>query len=461
MLDNSPRADMQRLREARSRELRAATDLLDARQACLSRLATIDAEINDYEADERARNRRRRFAAQKLANAHYRDGTPKQNAKHEMIARVYAWGQKERKAPQRRGSASLKAQIMLRELERLWTHRYGGVVPNDDAGADDLWIAAQLIRARRGDVVAKVVAWARVWAPWCSAAEAAALAAHVLRRPYKFKADTLGEKVGLTYAERQALGITTIGSTDVGPAERERLRRERYNAKRREKRRAAGVKPREMYEQNSIESEAPWEAAGISRSTWQRRRRRAARVCGDPSRVELSQVCANPRTLADQNGSLEAPDGSLSAGSGGDREETRANERRDPSLASADCEAVVAGDRPVSSGSPAPVVPGADVAREAPLAPPRPHALRPGTALPSVEGGGLGVLQNVVLSVRLRPQLSNEARPVQYGIFRGWNNCCLCAEPFRVRGREELFCGEECRKLGREIRTGARDVDRH
>lgn len=448
MLDNSLRADLQRLRESRSRELRAATDLLDARQACLARLATIDAEIDDYEADERTRNRRRRLAAQKLANAYYRDGTPKNSAKHEMIARTYAWGQKDRKAPQRRGSASLRAQIMLRDLERLWAHRYGGVLPNDDAGRDDLWIAAQLIRSRRGDVAAKVVAWARVWAPWCSIDEAVRLAARVARRPYKFTADLLAEKVGLTYAERQALGITTIGAIDVGPDERERLRRDRYNAKRKEKRRVAGAKPREMYEQNSIESEAPWEAEGISRSTWQRRRR-AARVCGDPSRVEPSKAHENPRTLAVENGSLIAPNGSLSAGSGGDRGEKRANERRDLSLASADCEAVIARDRPVSGGSPASVVPGADVAREDPLAPPRPHALRRRTALPSVEGGGLGVLQNVALTARLGPQLSNEGRPVQDGIFRGWNNCCICAEPFRVRGGEELFCNDDCRQLSR------------
>lgn len=449
MLDNSPRADLQRLRESRSRELRIATEHLDKRQASLARLATIDAEINDYENDERARNRRRRIAHQKLASSYFRDAsTPKAKALHLEIIRQYAWGQKERRAPRRRGSPALLAVLRLCQLERLWNARYGGVLPNDDAGTDDLWIAAQLIRHHEGDISAKIVAWARKWAPWCSSDEAVRLAARVLRRPHKFTADVLGEKVGLTYAERQALGITAIGSTDVGPAERERLRRDRYNAKRKEKRRAAGVTPRDLYEGTSNESRRPWEEERISPSTWYRRRR-AARVCGGPSRVEPSNASENPRTLAVENGSLEAPNGSLSAGSGDDRGEKRASAARDITVASADCEAVVAGDRPVSSGSLAPVVPGADVAREDPLAPPRPHALRQRTARPSVEDGGLGFLQNFALNARLGPQLSNEGRSVQGGIFRAWNNCCICAEPFRVRGREELFCGDDCRQLSR------------
>ena len=66
-----------------------------------------------------------------------------------------------------------------------------------------------------------------------------------------------------------------------------------------------------------------------------------------------------------------------------------------------------------------------------------------------MEGRGLGVLQNVTLNARLGLQLSNEGRPVQDRLFRGWNNCCICAEPFRVRRGEKLFCGEDCRQLSR------------
>lgn len=448
MLDNSPRAQLQILRQARSNHLRVATEALDARNAALARLATIDVEIESYESEERSRNRRRRLASQKVAHARYRDGTPKDKAKHLEIARHYAWTQKPRRAPLPPGSPMLLAVLRLKEFERLLSVRYGRTLPDDDAGEDELFIAVQFISQLQGDITEKVVAWARVWAPWCSPENAALLAAKALRHRYRFKADVLAERVGLTYAERMALDIRTIGSTDVGPAERERLRRQRYNAKRREKRRAAGVKPREMYEQNSIESEAPWEAEGISRSTWQRRRR-AARVCGDPSRVELSQAYTNPQTLAAENGSLEAPAGSLSANSGSDRREKRASGAHDLSAASIGSVGASAGCRPVSGGPPAPVAPGADVAREDPLAPPRPRALHRTTALAPVERLGLGFLKNDALNSRLRPWPSNEGRPMPNGNFRGWNNCCLCAESFRLRGRDEAFCSDDCLQLSR------------
>ncbi|MET4490695.1 hypothetical protein [Bradyrhizobium sp. LA7.1] len=451
MLDNSPRAQLQILRQARSKHLRAATEALDARQASLARLASIDAEINSYEVDERSRNRRRRIAHQKLANSHYRDGTPKDQPGHLEIVRHYAWTQKPRNAPLRRGSPSLLALLRLRELERLWSVRYGGTLPNDDAGADDLWIAAQLISRRQGDIPAKVVAWARVWAPWCSAGEAAALAAHVVRRPYKFTADVLADKVGLAYAERQALGIKAIGSTDVGPAERERLRRQRSRANEKKKRHDNGVIPRELYdEQNSNERLRPWEDEGISRATWYRRRRAARVDEGFRGFVEGQKGGGEGfATVSDHDGSLQGPNGSLNAD---ERAEIRPIATREISEWSAGFEEARAWRTPVSSGSSAPVVPGADVARGIPFAPPRPHALRRTTARALVEGRGLSVPQNISPNTRLVLRLSSEgSASSSESEFRVWSSCRVCAAAFRLRGRQEFFCGDDCRQLGAPV----------
>jgi hypothetical protein len=458
LLDNSPRADLQRLRQSQSRELRTATELADARQACLARLATIHAEIEGYESEERSRNRHRRLTHQKLANAHFRDGIPKDQPRHLEIARHYAWTQKVRRAPLRRGSPSLLAVVRLRELERLWSVRYGGVLPNDDAGADDLCIAAQLICYLQGDITAKVIAWARVWAPWYSAQEAGELAARLISCRYKLpSADTAAEQVGLNYAERQALGITTIGATDVDPAERERLRRERYNAKRKKKRRDNGALPRETLDAAPTnESLRPWEDKGISRATWYRRRR-AARVCSAPSRGEPSQTLETLETLAPKNdGSLQAPAGSLLVESGGGRAENRAAETREIRTVSAGFEEASAGQTPVSSGGSAPVVPGADVALGNPFAPPRPHALCRTTAHAPVEGRGLSVPQNVAPNARLGLKLSSEGRAsILKSAFQAWDNCRLCGEPFMVRGRKEIYCDGDCRQLGGPSISGA------
>ena len=412
-------------------------------------MATIDAEISDYENDERARNRRRRIAHQKLANSYLRDAsTLKAKALHLEIMRHYAWTQKERRAPRRRGSPSLLAVLRLCELERLWNVRYGGVLPNDDAGTDDLWIAAQLIRHHQGDISAKILAWARKWAPWCSSDEACRLAAHVVRRPYKFTADVLAEKVGLTYAERMALGIKTIGSTDVDQAERERLRRQRSRANEKKKRHAKGAVPRSTYEETSNESLRPWEDEGISRATWYRRRRasRVSRVSEGSTTVKTDGNEGFAIVHGREDG-CKLPFGSLHVESSAAPMENRAVETCETSERSAGFEEAGARLIPVSSGASASVVPGADVARAAAFAPPRPHALRRTTAQAPVEGCGLGLPQNIALNARLGPKLSNEGRPLQDGIFRGRNNCCVCAEPFRVLGKEELFCSDDCRQL--------------
>jgi hypothetical protein len=92
----------------------------------------------------------------------------------------------------------------------------------------------------------------------------------------KFLASTLGEHLQLTDDERTVLHITTIEAHNITPAERRRRRREMKIVKQRERRRAQGVKPRVVYEQNSLTRTKPWEAQGISRTTWYRRRRNKA-----------------------------------------------------------------------------------------------------------------------------------------------------------------------------------------
>jgi hypothetical protein len=51
--------------------------------------------------------------------------------------------------------------------------------------------------------------------------------------------------------------------------------------KRREQRRAKGVKPRAVYLETSLSRTKPWEAEGISRRTWERRRDTLATANGD------------------------------------------------------------------------------------------------------------------------------------------------------------------------------------
>jgi len=93
-----------------------------------------------------------------------------------------------------------------------------------------------------------------------------------ITRPH-MNADNLGRFLGLTYAVRNALRITTIGAKDVGKRARKELRKRRDRLAKQTKRRASGVPARDEYEANSIAAKA--RAEGVSRMTIYRRRKRA------------------------------------------------------------------------------------------------------------------------------------------------------------------------------------------
>ena len=81
--------------------------------------------------------------------------------------------------------------------------------------------------------------------------------------------DGWARALGLTYAKRQRIGITTIGAIDVNKRQRTHLRKLRENERYRRRRQALGATPRTQ----SLSALKPWAAEGISRRTWERRRR--------------------------------------------------------------------------------------------------------------------------------------------------------------------------------------------
>ena len=81
--------------------------------------------------------------------------------------------------------------------------------------------------------------------------------------------DGWARALGLTYARRQRIGITTIGAIDVNKRQRTQLRKLRAHERYRRRRQALGATPRTQ----SLSALKPWAAEGISRRTWERRRR--------------------------------------------------------------------------------------------------------------------------------------------------------------------------------------------
>jgi hypothetical protein len=124
----------------------------------------------------------------------------------------------------------------------------------------------------------------------------------VIAFPLRFRADTLGRRLGLTEAVRRRLGIRTIGSVDMTTAERQRARKLAARERQRARRRARGAKPRAAYlEANSIKRAKPWEELGISRASWYRRRGISPRLA-----LGAAQLASNPPIPAQRDLSGDA-----------------------------------------------------------------------------------------------------------------------------------------------------------
>jgi hypothetical protein len=75
-------------------------------------------------------------------------------------------------------------------------------------------------------------------------------------------ADNLAKFLGVTYAVRQHLGLTTISSTNVRSRVLKELRKRRDRLKKEAKRRASGAPARADFEANSTAEQAPGSMSG-------------------------------------------------------------------------------------------------------------------------------------------------------------------------------------------------------
>jgi hypothetical protein len=176
--------------------------------------------------------------------------------------------------------------LRLREIEQIIALRHVFVPQTDDA---DMYLVpvAQLLRRNlentigmptSHDVLDRLNVWAERWAPMTPVERLNEIVRIAMLRPTPDKADVLGSRLRLSDDERTSLRITTIGAYDVNKAARKRRsqlrKRERDRIKSAEKRIQSGAQPRQTYLDQCLSARAPWKADGISRRTWERRRKR-------------------------------------------------------------------------------------------------------------------------------------------------------------------------------------------
>jgi hypothetical protein len=144
------------------------------------------------------------------------------------------------------------------------------------AGTADLsrWLIAWVWHnAQSRDQVGAVMECARrIGRNGFTAAEAATVTEKASEMRRHLSADNLARFLGVTYAVRQRLGLTTIGSINVGTQARKELRKRRNRLTKERKRRALGMRPRAQYEASSFSRTRPWERLGMSRRQWYRKR---------------------------------------------------------------------------------------------------------------------------------------------------------------------------------------------
>ncbi len=148
-----------------------------------------------------------------------------------------------RRKRRRHSSRTQFAAIRISELNRVIRARYGhfmeprAELPNDETGRAIVVIVAHHLVRLAGTPQARLLNWARDWAPWLSVVQIDAVLHEVIDSPQTWKADTLAWRLRLTDTERSALRIGTIGAIDCNKHQREARRRKNTRLRERERRR--------------------------------------------------------------------------------------------------------------------------------------------------------------------------------------------------------------------------------
>ncbi|MGU3577075.1 hypothetical protein ACLBWZ_16290 [Brucellaceae bacterium C25G] len=179
--------------------------------------------------------------------------------------------------------------LRLREIEKLIRHRHGAMIP-DPEDTDDRCICLDYIRAAAlSNAPEDIKSWSKKWAPWATAVEVESFVIEANNRRKMMKSDGVARLLKVTLEERNLIKLNTIGACDVPRHERKKLAKEHKREKDRERqaklREARGCKDRKSHAATTISTQKPWEAEGVSRATWYRKRRET-----EQSRVVINRI---------------------------------------------------------------------------------------------------------------------------------------------------------------------------
>lgn len=148
----------------------------------------------------------------------------------------------------KRASGKRIAVFRRPEINRIAESRYGRELPDSEEGRRVLRVMVHYAaHAPKPLTVAGVVDH---WAPWLKKAERELFETEAARSaPPRDSPEQIAERLGVTYAERQKLGLKTIGACDVSRQARDRLRKLRRAEQ-------AGVKRAEERQRRALQDAA-------------------------------------------------------------------------------------------------------------------------------------------------------------------------------------------------------------
>jgi len=154
--------------------------------------------------------------------------------------------------------------------------RYGGPLPDDDAGREEGHELLLLQSLHPTHPVERMRGEIKVWLPWMQGEEGERVIDNILVLPLPRRWSTrkeLGERMRLTDRERTAAKAWSILPVDITEEELKERAKERARWRRKERQRDQGVKPRIIWQQQNPEAKTePWKALGVSRATFYRRK---------------------------------------------------------------------------------------------------------------------------------------------------------------------------------------------
>ena len=145
-------------------------------------------------------------------------------------------------------------------LRTLFRDRYGAVLPDDDAGREDL--RELLLPISVGPhAELKMPNAIEIWAPWMQPDEATRLIDEINLTPIwhrKPNGRLLGKRLRVTNGERERLRLWTIPPYNMSKQELMAYRKAKAKARMRLLRQRRGRKPRAVYLADSINRKKPW-----------------------------------------------------------------------------------------------------------------------------------------------------------------------------------------------------------